>query len=233
MAWKRYFALAAALFVGMTITSRAQDLKNGTCPSNTSASYMLAGNGGIFPKGDEVNPFSDSRDVFSAPEYSPALLSATSVGLGAVGVFPLYDNYILRVSFLNLYPSLAPSFGVMSPYSEGALMPIEFGIRVPLVHSMLGTLGYTLYGETSAGLLLGWAVPTNGSFLSYSIPYSRFTTGASAYAGVGNTLRMDRYVGLYLNGGVGYFDLFSTSFMPRTSYLVPSVSIGFYFNIAG
>ncbi len=123
------------------------------------------------------------------------------------------------------------STGLSSPGSQGVLIPVELGLRVPFVNATLGTLGYTLYGETSAGLLLGMVFPTNGSFLSYSLPNSRFSTGASAYAGIGNTLRMDKYVGLYLNGGVGYFDLFSSSFLPRTNYFVPSVSIGFFFNI--
>ncbi len=230
MVRRGYFAVFVLMILGVASAIRAQDVKDGICPTNGFSHYSLTGPGRGFLGASQVDPL--AKPSFYAPEYSPALVSATSLGVGAVGAFPLFDNYFLRVSLLDLYPSLTPSFGVTSPYSRGILMPIEFGIRVPIVNSTLGTLGYTLYGETSAGLLLGWAFPINGSFLNYSVPYSRFTTGATAYAGIGNTLRLDRYVGLYLNGGMGYFDLFSSSFLPRTSYFVPSVAIGFYFNIA-
>ncbi|MFZ1080487.1 MAG: hypothetical protein WAO19_01020 [Candidatus Kryptoniota bacterium] len=228
MARKRYFPLMIVLTIGLTVPSGAQVLKNGICPTDNSSaiSHQLSDIG----QGDEINPFAN-HSISSLPQYSPALLSATSVGAGAVGTLPISGDYILRISLLSIYPSMLSPFNSTSLSSQGVLMPIEFGVRVPFINSTLGALGYTLYGETSAGLLLGMVFPTGGSFLSYSIPNSRFSTGASAYIGIGNTLRMDKFVGLYLNGGMGYFDLFSSSFMPRTSYFVPSVSIGLYFNM--
>jgi len=234
MAQIRYFALLAALAFSITIPSTAQVLKNGICPNGstldpTNQSSVFSRQLSAIDQSEEVNPF--SNHFSSLPQYSPALLSATSVGAGAVGTFPLSGNYILRISLLNIYPSTFSSPGLSSLNSQGVLVPIEFGLRVPFVDAALGTLGYTLYGETSAGLLLGMMFPTNGSFMSYSLPNSRSSTGASAYAGIGNTLRMDKYVGLYLNGGVGYFDLFSSSFLPRTNYFMPSVSVGFFFNM--
>jgi hypothetical protein len=241
MAQKRCFALMIALTIGMTIPSGAQVLKNGVCPTNNSFAvshsdpllesqdFATVGKLPNINQSDEINEFSNHS--ISLPQYSPALLSATSVGAGAIGTIPVSGNYILRISLLNIYPSMFSSFNSASASSQGVLMPIEFGVRVPFINATLGTLGYTLYGETSAGLLLGMVFPTDGSFLRYSIPNSRFSTGASAYIGIGNTLRMDKFVGLYLNGGMGYFDLFSSSFMPRTNYFVPSISIGFYFNM--
>ncbi|MGO9481547.1 MAG: hypothetical protein ACLP05_07195 [Candidatus Kryptoniota bacterium] len=239
MAQRRYLALLTALVFGVTLSllstqAETQIIKNGICPANNSSygenhESLSLMSGQAYDQSDEVNLFS-SRS-FSAPQYSPALINATGVGAGVTGTVPITGDYILRVSLLNIYPSMSPVLGSTSLNSEGALIPIEFGIRVPFVNSTLGTLGYTLYGETSAGLLFGWAFPTDGSFLSYSVPNSRFSTGASAYLGIGNTLRMDKFVGLYLNGGMGYFDLFSSSFMPRSNYFVPSVSVGFYFSI--
>jgi len=243
MAQIKYFALSIFLVVSLTIPLRAQVLKNDICPDPANQPSAFSGQQPAFidkmpasNQSDEINPFSNR--ISSPPQYSPALLSATSIGAGAVGTFPIGEplrgiggNYILRISLLNIYPSMFSSPNLSSPGLQGALMPVEFGLRVPFINSMLGALGYTLYGETSAGLLLGMVLPTNGSFLSYSLPNSRFTTGASAYAGIGNTLRMDKYVGVYLNGGVGYFDLFSSSFLPRTNYFMPLVSVGFYFNI--
>lgn len=146
-----------------------------------------------------------------------------------VGSVPLHNDIFLRISVINLFSPVTRTFGPV-PESQGILMPVQLGIRVPFLRSTLGTLGYSLYGESSAGLLFGWAYPTNGSFLDYSLPNSRFTSGASAYVGVGNSLRIDKFVGLYLNGGVGYYDLFSASFMPQTRYVVPSVSVGFLFS---
>lgn len=176
----------------------------------------------------DVSGLQRPQGAIAAPEYSPVLMNATSLGAGAVGSFPLHNNLFLRLSIISLYSPVSTLGAV--PSSQGILMPIQVGYRMPFIRSRLNTLGYTLYGESSAGLLLGFAFPTGGSFLNYSIPYSRFTSGASAYLGIGNSLRMDRYVGLYLNGGVGYYNFFSSSFMPQTRYIVPSVSVGFMFN---
>jgi hypothetical protein len=247
---KKCSVLLGAMFFGMTIPLEAQVLTNGVCPAGNSSSngyaeqswdgYTLHANRNwpYAQQSAEVDAF--SLHPFSAPPYSPALLNATSLGAGAVGTFPLGEpirgigggSYILRISLLNIYPSLFQRpFNETSFSAEGVLVPVEFGVRVPFVNATLGSLGYTLYGETSAGVLLGMVFPTGGPFFNYSLPNSRFSTGASAYAGIGNTLRIDRYVGLYLNGGIGYYDLFSSLFLPQTSYFTPSVSIGFYFNI--
>jgi hypothetical protein len=230
MVQKRYIVLPIAIAIGMTLTARAQDFKDGTCPANNANNrYSILSSNDSFSGTEDLNQLT-GHSGFAAPEYSPMLLNATAFGGGAVGTFPISDRYILRASIIAL--SSSSSFGLAQQNSEGVLMPVEFGLRIPIVHSILGTMDYTLYGETTAGLLLGMAVPTGGSFLSYSLPNSRFSTGASAYLGLGNTLRFDRYVGLYLNGGAGYFDLFSSTFMPRTNYLYPSISVGFLFNIA-
>ena len=229
MVHRKPFGLCLALLVALTGSVQAQDIKSGICPTNIdSRSYNFGGGDKSAIASDFDNAFAE-RPQFAAPQYFPFMLNATAFGAGAVGTFPISDNYILRTSFINLSQS---SLGLAEENSEGILMPIEFGLRIPIIHSVLGTMDYTLYGETTAGLLLGMAFSTAGSFLSYSIPNSRFSTGASAYLGVGNTLRFDRYVGLYLNGGAGYFDLFSSTFMPRTNYIYPSISVGFYFNMA-
>ncbi|HUI29212.1 MAG TPA: hypothetical protein VLX91_03265 [Candidatus Acidoferrales bacterium] len=230
MVHRKSFVLLISLVVGITVSARAQEIKSGICPANVNNRYYDFDGGDNFAAADGFNnPFME-RTRFAAPQYFPVMINATSFGAGAVGTFPLSDNYILRTSVVDL--SSASPFGLAAQGSAGILMPIEFGFRIPLIHSMLGKMDYSLYGETTAGLLLGMAYPTGGSFLDYSIPNSRFSSGASAYIGLGNTLRFDRYVGLYLNGGAGYFDLFSSTFMARPNYLYPSVSIGFYFNLA-
>lgn len=224
-----YFRGLATFLLLLTIdcSARAQDVKQGICPPATSSSYRSV-NFGQTGFQDDLSPFSAQQHLISAPQYFPVMLNATLIGVGAVGEVPVYKNYILRASILNL-----SSDGYTSPYYQSVILPVEFGLRIPIINSKLGTLSYTLYAETSAGLLLGWAFPTNGSFLNYTIPNSRFTSGATAYLGLGNSLRFDKYLGLYFNGGMNYFDLFSSSFMPRSRFLVPSVAIGFYFNIAG
>lgn len=214
----------------VAVAAQAQTLGGAICPDNISYSsrYLQPrGDGGLI--GSDFSQLSSRQGAIAAPEYSPFLMNATSLGMGAVGTIPLRENIFLRISIINLFSPQLSSLG-MAYASQGILMPVQLGIRIPFVHSALGTLGYSLYGESSAGLLFGWAYPTDGSFLNYSLPNSRFTSGASAYAGIGNTLRVDRYVGVYLNGGMGYYDLFSSSFMPQTRYLVPSVSVGFMFN---
>ncbi len=229
MVQKNRFALLLAFIVCLTFSARGQDIKSGTCPASVNNRFSILSGANSFSGDNDFNPFSESSRLTSVPEYFPVQLSATSLGAGGVGTFPISDNYIIRASIINLFSS--SSFGLTTPNSEGVLMPVEFGLRIPIINSTLGTMGYTLYGETTAGLLLGMSFPTGGSFLGYSIPNSRFATGASAYLGLGNTLRFDRYVGIYLNGGAGYFDLFSSTFMPRSNYFYPSISIGFYFNI--
>jgi hypothetical protein len=229
MARKRLFAFSIVLLISVTPSIRAQGLKDGICPGTANNRYStLSGRDNIASVDDYSNLA--GRSQFSAPEYSPVLLNATPFGAGAVGTFPVSDNYIIRTSIFNL--SSSSSLGLAMQNSEGILMPIEFGFRIPIIHSVLGTMDYSLYGETTAGLLLGMAFPTSGPFLGYSIPNSRFSTGASAYLGLGNTLRFDRYVGIYLNAGAGYLDLFSSTFMPRTNYFYPSISVGLYFNVA-
>ncbi len=217
------------LFTAVAV--QGQSLGGGICPDNLSYSakyYHVNSTDNLF--GGNVSPFSSRQGLIAAPEYSPVLMNATSLGFGAVGDIPLRSNIFLRISIIDLF---SPAFGPSgSGYgSQGILMPVQVGIRVPFLRSYLGTLGYSLYGESSAGLLFGWAYPTNGSFIGYSLPNSRFTSGASAYAGIGNSLRIDRYLGVYLNGGIGYYDLFSSTFMPQTRYLVPSISAGFLFNL--
>lgn len=229
MAQGRLLAFSLALLISVTPSVRAQNLKDGMCPAIGNNRYSAFSGGDNIASVDDYSNFA-GRSQFSAPEYSPVLLTATSFGAGAVGTFPISDNYIIRTSIFNLFSS--SSLGLATQNSEGILMPIEFGLRIPIIHSVLGTMDYSLYGETTAGLLLGMAIPTGGSFLSYSIPNSRFSTGASAYLGLGNTLRFDRYVGIYLNAGAGYLDLFSSTFMQRTNYFYPSISFGLYFNIA-
>ncbi|HQT91224.1 MAG TPA: hypothetical protein PL001_04255 [Candidatus Kryptobacter bacterium] len=211
-------------------TVQSQTLGGTICPDNLSygATYLHSNAGGNLFRG-AVSPFAARQGAIAAPEYSPVLMNATSLGAGMVGSVPLHNNIFLRISIINLFSPVTRTFGSV-PESQGILMPVQVGIRVPFLRSTLGTLGYSLYGESSAGLLFGWAYPTNGSFLDYSLPNSRFTSGASAYVGVGNSLRIDKFVGLYLNGGVGYYDLFSASFMPQTRYVVPSVSVGFLFS---
>lgn len=189
--------------------------------------YLHDGGGyGLFSS--DVSGMQRPQGAVAAPEYSPVLMNATSLGAGAVGSFPLHGNLFLRISLISLFSPVS-SFAAV-PSSQGVLVPIEVGYRVPFIRSGLNTLDYTLYGEASAGALFGWAFPTSGSFLNYALPYSRFTSGASAYLGVGNSVRVARFVGLYLNGGVGYYNFFSTSFMPQTQYVVPSLSVGFMFN---
>jgi hypothetical protein len=230
MAQRRHLALFAALLVvGMTNPLHAQDIKSGVCPTGNSDRYSSLSSGGSFGEIDNFGGTFGSQARFAAPQYSPMLLNANAFGAGAVGTFPISGNYILRTSIIGL--SSSPDFGLAQQNSVGFLLPIEFGLRIPIVHSVLSTMDYTLYGETSAGLLLGMSFPVNGNLLGYSIPNSRFANGASAYLGLGNTLRFDRYVGIYLNGGAGYFDLFSSTFMPRTNYLYPSISVGFLFNM--
>ena len=229
MAQEKFFALSIILLITVAPSIRAQDLKDGICPATAGNRNSSLGGGDNFAGVDDYTSFA-GRSQFSAPEYSPVMLNATSFGAGAVGTFPVSDDYIIRTSIMNL--SSSSSLGLAMQNSEGILMPIEFGLRIPIIHSVLGTMDYSLTGETTAGLLLGMAFPTGGSFLSYSIPNSRFSTGASAYLGLGNTLRFDRYVGIYLDAGAGYLDLFSSTFMPRTNYFYPSVSVGLYFNIA-
>ena len=231
MTRKMRIGLPVVLLLSMAIGAKAQVIKGGICPQPevVNSNYVLPGFRDSFT---EKDPSLFSQQRMPLPVYSPVLLNATALGAGAVGSFPIYSNFFLRISIINLYSPLSSPFGAATYSSQGILMPVELGTRIPFLSSTLGTFGYTLYGETSAGLLFGWAFPTDGSFLNYSVPNSRFTTGASAYLGIGNSLRMDRYVGLYLNGGLGYFDLFSSSFMPQTRYLVPSVSVGFYFNLA-
>ncbi len=221
--------LSILLTAIMIITVQAQEIKSGMCPSSADNCFSTLPLGGEFGGGSDLIA-SHTQASFSIPQFSPALLNATSFGPGAVGTFPVSGNFILRTSFIGLTTSSL--YGLSEQNASGLLMPIEFGLRLPIVHSVLGTMDYTLYGETTAGLFLGMAIPTGGSFLGYSIPDSRFTVGASAYLGLGNTLRFDRYVGLYLNGGAGYFNLFSSTFMPRTNYLYPAVSVGFFFNIS-
>ncbi len=215
------FGVVAANAQTLSGAFRSDSFHNGTEYFHPGMGYdMLAGN---------VARDQRPQGVVAAPEYSPVLMNATSLGAGAVGSFPLHNNLFLRISIISLYSPVS-SLGAV-PSSQGVLMPIEVGYRVPFVRSSLNTLGYTLYGEASAGALFGWAFPTSGSFLNYSLPYSRFTSGASAYLGIGNSVRVARYVGVYLNGGVGYYNFFSTSFMPQTRYFVPSLSVGFMFNL--
>jgi hypothetical protein len=213
-----------------TISAQAQIPGSAICPDNlTYGTRSVRGSSPDNLFSSENSPFASRDGLIAAPEYSPVLMNATSLGAGAVGDIPLHNDIFLRISIINLF---TPAFGrsVSGYASQGMLMPVEVGVRIPFLRSELGTLGYSLYGESSAGLLFGWAFPTNGSFLNYSLTNSRFTSGASAYIGIGNSLRVDRYVGVYLNGGMGYYDLFSHSFMPQTRYLVPSVSVGFLFN---
>lgn len=212
-----------------TVAVRAQTF-GGTFRSDNIGYGMQylheGGRYGLFS--NDVSELQTHQGAVAAPEYSPVLMNATSLGAGAVGSFPLHNNLFLRISIISLFSPVS-SLGAV-PSSQGVLMPIEVGYRVPFIRSALNTLNYTMYGEASAGALFGWAFPTSGSFLNYSLPYSRFTSGASAYLGIGNSVRLARYVGLYLNGGVGYYNFFSTSFMPQTRYFVPSLSVGFMFN---
>jgi hypothetical protein len=218
------------LVVATVLPAQAQEIKNGMCPTGgTNDQYSVVSGSENIAGTDELSQFAN-RSGFSVPQFSPMLLNATAFGAGAVGTFSISGNYILRASIIGLTSS--SGFGLAELNTEGVLMPIEFGLRIPLVHSVLGTMDYTLYGEGTAGLLVGMSVPTGGSFLSYSILNSRFSSGASAYLGIGNTLRFDRYVGIYLNGGAGYLDMFSSTFMTRSSYLYPSVSVGFLFSLA-
>ncbi len=175
-----------------------------------------------------------SQPGMALPEYSPVLMDATALGLGAVGSFPLSSHFFVRVSLITLMPyDFQNGAAFYSNSMSGLLLPIQIGTTVPFYRSRLGSLNYTLYGQTSAGLLLGWAAPiNNGSFLGYSFVGSRFGSGASAYMGIGNSVRMSRFVGLYLNAGLGYLNFFSTSFLPHSSYLVPDVAVGFSFNLA-
>lgn len=213
---------AAVAAQAQTIGSRvsSDNITFGTEYSSGTRGYQVFSN--------DLSRSDVPQGAIAAPEYSPVLMNATSLGAGAVGSFPLHNNLFLRISILSLYSPVS-SFNAV-PYTQGILMPVQVGYRMPFLRSNLNTLGYTLYGEGSAGLLLGFAYPTGGSFLNYSLPYSRFTSGASAYLGIGNSIRVARFVGLYLNGGVGYYNFFSSSFMPQTRYVVPSVSVGFMFN---
>ncbi len=220
-------ALGALIFV-VSVAAQAQTLGSGFRPG--SIDYIPAQfqpRSGAVSFGNDMSALGARQGAIAAPEYSPFLMNATSLGAGMEGTVPLRNNIFVRISIISLFN---PSLASYQTGSQGMLMPVQLGARLPIYSAELGTLGYSLYGEGSAGLLFGWAFPTNGSFMSYSLPNSRFTSGASAYAGIGNTLRVDRYVGLYLNGGLGYFDLFSSTFMPQTRYLVPSLSVGFLFN---
>ena len=230
MTQKKYMAVTVALVFVTTLMAQAQEIKDGLCPgSNSNSHYSALGSGDKISGNDEFNQLA-GRSQFAMPQYSPVLLNANTFGVGAVGTFSVSDKYIIRASIISL--SSSTPFGLAGQNLGGILLPLQFGLRIPIVHSILGTMDYTLYGETAAGLLLAAAMPTNGSFLTNSIPNSRFASGASTYLGIGNTLRFDKYVGLYLNGGAEYFDLFSSSFMPRTNYFYPSVSVGFLFNLA-
>ena len=228
---RRMSLLLPILFFFASVAAQAQLLGRESVTDNfgydmkSLRSTPVAGLGYL---SDGTSRYARPMGAIAAPENSPLLMSATSLGAGAVGSIPLRNDMFLRISLISLYEPVS-TFGAI-PSSQGVLLPVELGVRVPFVQSRLNTLGYTLYGEGSAGMLFGWAFPTSGSFLNYSLPYSRFTTGASAYLGVGNSLRLARFVGLYLNGGVGYYNFFSTSFMPQTRYVVPSVSVGFLFN---
>ncbi len=228
---RRTSLLLSFLFIVATSSAQAQLLGRERATDNVG--YGISSLGAAPATGQDFlsagsSQFTRPQGAIAAPEYSPVLMNATSLGAGAVGSFPLHNDMFLRISLISLYEPVS-TFGAV-PSSQGVLMPVELGVRVPFMSSRLNTLGYTLYGEGSAGMLFGWAFPTSGSFLNYSLPYSRFTTGASAYLGIGNSLRLARFVGLYLNGGVGYYNFFSTSFMPQTRYVVPSVSVGFMFN---
>ncbi len=225
------FCLSVCFLLFATIAAEAQGLNQGICPDNLTNSYALPGHHGAFMPEAAPASFAGRQGFIAAPEYSPVLMDATSLGAGAVGSFPLNHNLFLRISIINLYNPLSYTYGASAYDSQGLLMPVQLGVRVPFLRSSLGSLGYTLYGETSAGLLFGWAFPTNGSFMNYSLPNSRFSSGASAYMGIGNSVRLDKYVGLYLNGGLGYYDFFSTNILPQSNYLVPSVAAGFYFNL--
>jgi hypothetical protein len=223
------YVLSLILMCAVT-SAQSQTLGYAICPDNQSyGAGVRHWNSGDNLFAGDFSPLASRQGAIAAPEYSPVLMNATSLGAGMVGSVPLHNNIFLRISIINLFSPLTRTFG-SAPESQGILMPVQVGIRVPFLRSTLGTFGYSLYGESSAGLLFGWAYPTNGSFLDYSLPNSRFTSGASAYIGLGNSLRIDKFVGLYLNGGVGYYDLFSASFMPQTRYVVPSVSLGFLFN---
>lgn len=221
------FLPALLLLVAASAQAQMRTITGESDNFSYTAGYMHSASGNDILSSD-MSALQRPRGAIAAPEYSPVLMNATSLGMGAEGSFPLHNDLFLRISLISLYSPVS-SLGAI-PQSQGVLMPVQLGVRVPFVRSSLNTLGYSLYGEGSAGMLFGWAFPTSGSFLNYSLPYSRFTTGGSAYLGIGNSLRVARYVGLYLNGGVGYYDFFSSSFMPQTRYLVPSVSVGFMFN---
>ena len=224
--------LSISFILLAAISAQAQGFTGSLCPDNVNGSLRNVGPRGSLMPDAAPSSFVSRQGAFAIPEYSPVLLDATSLGAGAVGSFPLQGDLFLRISIINLYNPVSTANGAAVYGSQGMLMPVELGIRVPFLKSELGTLGYTLYGESSAGLLFGWAFPTDGSFMSYSLPNSRFSSGAAAYVGLGNSIRMDKYVGLYLNGGLGYYDFFSSSIMPQTNYLVPSVAAGFYFSFA-
>ncbi len=223
--------LTACFVMLAAMSASAQVLNGGMCPDNLNYNYRVPGLQGTATPDAVPTSNAFRQSGFAIPEYSPVLMDATSLGAGAVGSFPLQGNLFLRISVINLYNPL-PAYDSFVYGSQGILVPVELGVRVPFLRSTLGSLGYTLYGESSAGMLFGWAYPTNGSFINYSLPNSRFSSGAAAYAGIGNSLRMDRYVGLYLNAGLGYYDLLSASILPQSHYLFPSVAAGFYFSFA-
>ena len=220
----RLSALALILSVSSTL---AQSLNQGVCPPNQDNRFRGMGLSQDFGYG-EITQFSVAQRAELAPQYYPMMLAANSIGVGAVSDIPVYKNFLVRASIFAL-----SGYGLTSPYSRSLVLPVEFGLRLPLIDSKLGSLYYTLYAETGAGLLLGWAFPTNGSFFPYSVSSSRFSSGASGYLGLGNSLRISKYVGVYLNGGAEYLDFFSSSFISRNNFLMPEVSVGFYFNIAG
>ncbi len=166
-------------------------------------------------------------------DNSPVLFGATSLGVFTQGEIPLHNNrYYIKLSVIDVDNGLlynGTPFGTAS--LRTLLVPAQIGTHVPILRERLGEFEYVLSGDASAGVLLGWAFPTDGTFFGYSMPNSRFASGASAYMGIGNTVKVSRFVGLYLNGGVSYFNLFSHFVLPQSQYIVPSVSVGFYFGL--
>ncbi len=163
----RYSIFVLPLIVMCAVTTaQSQIIGNAVCPDklNYGAGVLHSNYGGNLSAGD-FSPLASRQGAIAAPEYSPVLMNATSLGAGMVGSVPLHNNIFLRISIINLFSPVTRTFGSV-PESQGLLMPVQIGIRVPFLRSYLGTLGYSLYGESSAGLLFGWAYPTNGSFLN-------------------------------------------------------------------
>ncbi|MGC8595881.1 MAG: hypothetical protein ACP5MI_09795 [Candidatus Kryptoniota bacterium] len=163
-------------------------------------------------------------------DYSPFLFGATSIGAYTQGEIPFKKRLYFKLSVIGVDNSLLS--GEIPAGTTGMrtlLVPAQIGTHIPVFRERLGDFEYILSGDASAGLLFGWAYPTDGNFFGYSIPNSRFASGASAYLGIGNTVKVSRFAGLYLNGGVSYFDIFSHFVLPQSQYLIPNVSVGFYF----